>query len=126
MIVVLADRDRDPEGWGEGIDTEPLAGDLSHLTDEEVAMRLAVLLSQVSEDCYCASWMISIGQETLEWLKAGEVPYFHRNRWLDVVYGAEFSPLLIGTLQRARDRLGGRWLDWEHGSGVVLKPMVQA
>jgi len=87
--------------------------DLDSLPAEEVAVRLATLLSAVSEQNYCAGWLIGLEREGWKW---GETPPGSVVR-----YGAgTIEEPTLDAIRRARVRLGGAWVGYHRGIGVVL------
>ena len=109
--IIARHDDRDLHGWGEAIDARPLLVDLSTLDDEEVGRRLVVLLSQISETCYCAGWLIGLEELALTWSDLPRQP---------VAWGIDTIPeAAISALAAARVRLGDRWVCWDD-EAIVL------
>lgn len=103
--------DDDPR-FADWVAPERVPADLDALTDEEVGRELAYLLSSISEDCYCATWLCGLEDAGWAWAQ-------HPGPW-PVSWGmGEVSAECGAALARIRERLGGGWVEYGD-SGVEL------
>lgn len=79
------------------------------------AEQLVALMSELSEDCYCAGWLHDC-EHTL-W---GMIAHGDDLRW---GIGAVI-PGALATLKRLAGEIGG-WPVWDRGSGIRVAPMAE-
>ena len=98
--------------FGEWVELGAL-NDLDALPDDEAAVRLATLLSAVSERNYCAGWLTGLEREGWAWGESAP------GTSVTYGFGCVEEPILE-AVRRARVRLGGAWVGFHRGLGVVF------
>lgn len=80
--------------------------------DETSARALAALMSEISEECYCAGWMSGLEFSLWAMVQGG-----------DRSYGmSEPSESEVAQLRALSERCGG-WIRWEEDVGEVFVPL---
>lgn len=97
--------------YGEYFPEIPDSAALDALSDEDAACLAASAISSVSEDGWCAGWILGAGRMSLGWDTAGPVGQ------------GEVTPEQAAGFRRLRARLGDRWVEWR-GEGVDAGPAL--
>ena len=85
---------------------EPLAilgVDLASMSDQDVGVLLAELISGISEECYCAGWYTGVEWSAWAWADlAGPIDYGM----------GEVEADACRALNACKERLAGGWVHW--------------